>query len=491
MKLHRTAPLLVAALLCGATQDSPDHPGKLSYPALRFDVPDPAAMRMTGANGLTIYAIEDSSLPLVNVDVLIRAGSFWEPKDRAGLASVCGTLMRIGGTASRAPQDLDEQLETIAAELSVSIGETQGQASLSVLSKDLDTGLELLFDVLRNPAFRQEKLDLLKEQVLQGLKARNDRTNAIENRELNLHLYGEHPINRHATKASVESMTREDLIAFHREFFAPASFIVAVTGDFKKAGIAAKLAKFTAGWSSPGTQAPSVPPLAGKAEPSVLCFHKEGKNINQGRVSIAHRGIDIHDPDLHALRIMSYILGQGSFSSRLTQRVRTAEGLVYDVDGSMAPGIRYPGLFRMSFQSKSESCLFAAKLCIEELEKMRTAEVSPKELQDAIAFYVDGFPRFFFETKQRTAFSFANAEMNGYPGGYFQTYREKLAKVTAADVMRVARDRCRPEQLSFIFVGNMEAIAAGDGKHPIKLGDFGPVKHLPLPDPFTLERPKQ
>jgi zinc protease len=479
--------MLATSVLLAACGAGPRKPEELKYPELRYEVPDPASMRRQLGNGAALYALEDRSLPLVEIQVLVRGGSFAVPKGKEGLAGLCGTLMRIGGTASRAPAALDEQLDLLAAELSVSIGESTGAAGLSVLSKDLDQGLELLFDVLRRPAFNAEKLDLLKAQVMRQLRSRNDHPASVERREANLLLYGDYPANAHPTKASVESITREDCAAFHASMFRPANFVIAAAGDFSAGELEAKIAKLTEGWE--GAAAPvAVPPVTHEAKAGVYCLNKK---VNQGRVTIAHLGIGVDCPDVQALRVMSYILGAGGFSSRLMQRVRTEEGLAYDVDARFFPGVPYRGTFSMAFQSKNESCAYALKLCLEELERIRTQEPDAKEVEAAVNFYRDGFPGLYFATKFATVQRFATAEINNFPKDYWTGFLAKLSAVTPADVKRVAQEYCRPEKLVIVVVGDLDAIKAGDGKHPAKLSDFGPVTELALPDPMTLQRPGQ
>jgi zinc protease len=234
----------------------------------------------------------------------------------------------------------------------------------------------------------------------------------------------------------------------------------------------------------------AVPPVRHEAPPGVYCFHKEGANVNQGRVTIGHRGVDVHNPDVQAIRVMSYILGAGGFSSRLMQKVRTEEGLAYDVGTDFRPGLVYPYPFKITFQSKSESCAYAAKLCLEEVARLRKDGVTEKELRDAIRFYLDAFPGLFFSTRLKTAVTFAQAELLGLPKDYYFTYREKIARLTTADVKRVAEQYLKPEKFAWVVVGDVPAIKKGDGKHPVTLSDFGPVTDVPLADPYTLERPK-
>jgi len=358
----------ILLLLAGFAQEIPDHPDKIQYPPLRFEVPDPEKMRTSLPNGTVVYALEDQALPLITLQIYIRAGSFWEPKGKEGLAELCGTVLRTGGTKKRMPQQLEEELDFLAAELSVTIGETMGSASISILSKDVDQGLEILFDVLFSPEFRQEKIDLAKAQMMDKLKARNDSPGSIEGREASLLLYGEDfPLNHLPTKASVEGITRKDLQNFHQTHFVPGELIVAAAGNFKREELIAKLKKLLPASPPPRADRPKVPALRFTPSPGAYGFSKE---VPQGRVTLAHHGIDLRHPDVHAIRIMNYILGGGGFSSRLMQRVRTDEGLAYDVRSDAQPGIAYLGTFRVQFQSKNESCAYAIQLCLEEIKKI-------------------------------------------------------------------------------------------------------------------------
>jgi zinc protease len=474
--------------------DLPEHPDKLKYPPLKFEVPDAAKLRMTLSTGTPAYLLEDASLPIVDLKIYIRGGSFGEPKGKEGRADLTADLLRTGGTATRDPNVVDEEIDFLAANVAVGVEDVSGSASLSILSKDLDKGLAILMDLLRNPAFRQDKLDTLKAQTIDTLKSRNDRTASIEAREVNLLFYGpEYPINRSATKASIESITRDDLKAFHAGWVHPSRFLVAAAGAFKKEELAAKLEAAFKAWpaaAEPASGPVTAPKVAHEAKPAIYCFNKEGKNITQGRVTIGHLGVDVRHPDVQAIRVMSYILGAGGFSSRLMQRVRTQEGLAYDVRSDLRPGLVYPFPFKLVFQSKSESCAYAAKLCLEEVERIRKEGVTPEELKAAQQFYLDAFPGLFFSTKMQVAGTYAQAELLGFPKDYYATYREKIARLTPDDLRRAAQEHLHPEKFAWIVVGNIAAIQAGDGTHPVKLADLGTIVSVPLADPFTLERMK-
>lgn len=489
MRSLLSALTLLCALPAGA-QEIPDHPDKLRYPPLHFDVPDAAAMRTTLSTGTPAYLVEDAALPIVELRIFIRGGSFAQVKGKEGVAELAADLMRTGGTTTRDPDTVDEEIDFLAANVSVAVEDLNGSASLSILSKDLDKGLAILMDLLRNPAFRQDKLDTARAQMLDSIKSRNDRTASIEAREVNLLFYGpEYPINRLPTKASVESITRGDLAAFHKSWVHPSRFIIAAAGAFKKEALAAKLEAAFKEWGpAPEAAVPPAPKVTHEAKPGIYCFNKDGKNINQGRVTMGHLGVDLHHPDVQALRVMSYILGAGGFSSRLMQRVRSQEGLAYDVRSDLRPGLVYPLPFKILFQSKSESCAYAASICLEEIAKIRKEGVTAEELQSAKQFYLDAFPGLFFSTRLQTVSTFATAELLDFPKDYYTSYREKISGLTTGDLRRVAQEHLHPDKFAWVVVGNIPAIQAGDGSHPVKLADLGTVVSVPLSDPYTLER---
>ncbi|MHC4608454.1 MAG: M16 family metallopeptidase, partial [Planctomycetota bacterium] len=181
----RTPLILLAVLLIAvpgaarAGQDIPPHPDKLAYEKLDFKVPDAQKMRVELSTGTVVYVVEDNTLPIVEIEIVIRGGSYVDPAEKEGTAALTGSLMRVGGTASRSPEQVDEELEFLAARTSISFHSLFGNATLSILRKNLDKGLEVFFDVLRNPRFDENKLRILKAQTFEQLKARNDSTASI------------------------------------------------------------------------------------------------------------------------------------------------------------------------------------------------------------------------------------------------------------------------------------------------------------------------
>jgi len=365
-QFHRT--LLALSLLVSplTAAEIPDRPEKLSFPPLTFEPPVAAKYRVALMAGPVAYVVPDRELPLVNISISVRTGDYAVPAGKEGLADLTGYLLARGGTKSQKAEDLEERLAFLAAHLNASVSDTQGGVSLNLLSKDLDEGFAILREALTAPRFQDNKLALRKQQILQSMKQRNDDSANIEQRERRFLAYGEKFwVNQHATAASVESITRADLEAFHQKWFHPANFVVAVSGDFERDAMVARLEKLFAEWPFKGEKAPPIPTDKQMAAPGIYLVDKD---VNQGRVAIMLPGIRRDNPDFYALQVMNDILGGGGFTSRIMNRVRSDEGLAYSAGSAMPPGVYFPQYFIAAFQSKSRTVAYATSIVLDEMK---------------------------------------------------------------------------------------------------------------------------
>ncbi|HEX8353908.1 MAG TPA: pitrilysin family protein [Pyrinomonadaceae bacterium] len=469
----------------------PTHPRELKYTTLSYTPPKRDRYRHVLSNGVVVYAVEDHDLPLVNISTLVRTGSYLDPAGKEGLAALVGGQMRAGGAGKMTAEQFDEAADFLAAQISSSVGSTQGSANVNLLAKDVDKGLALYLDMLRTPAFQEDRLKLAKNQLLQQMERRNDNTAGIEAREWGRLLHGsEHFSTKETTKASVESITRQDLVDFHQKYFHPGGFIIAASGDFDTKELLAKLEAAFKGWPASRTAVPDVPKPSQAPVAGIYTIHKP--DVNQGRVSIGHTGTTRDTPDAYALEVMNDILGGGGFTSRIMSRVRSDEGLAYSAGSSYGLGVYYPGTFRASFQSKSATTSQAIRIVLDEINRIRTSKVSAEELETSKNASIETFPRI-FATAAQIAGTFAQDEYTKRPTDYWDTYRQRVAAVTADDVQRVAQKYLDPSKLVVLVVGNIDDITKGNPEHPeyslTKLAATGQIRAIPLPDPLTMVYP--
>jgi zinc protease len=491
------APLLVA--VAAAAQPLVTHPRELTYGPLAFEVPRADQHRHVLPSGVTVYVVEDHDLPLVDVTVHARLGSYLEPADKTGLAGLTGSLMRLGGAGEWTAEQLDERADLLAADLGSSIGETSGSAGVNCLSNVVPECLDLLFAMLQRPRFQQDRLDVTIGNMLEEMEQRNDDAGDILAREWQWALYGQdHFSTRLPTAASLQAIGRDDLVAFHRRWWQPQNVVVAVAGDIETATVLAQLEQRFAAWPSsiaepgdaPAERAPWPPP-APTFTPVPGLYHVE-KDIPQGKVAIGHlsRQWDAQwsDPAAYAAMVMNDILGGGGFTSRITQRIRSDEGLAYSAGSGFAIGTFWPGTFRIGFESKNETVAYASKIALEEVRRLQQEPPTDQELRISKASFVETFPRR-FESADAVANLFASDDLLGRPHDYWLQYRDRISAVSAADVAAAARAELHPDRLVAVMVGPWEALAAGDPQGRAKLDalGLGEVTHLPLRDPLTLE----
>jgi predicted Zn-dependent peptidase len=486
MKKILTAILTIAFVFVSLGLGQATRPSELKYPALKYDPPDPKAFRTEFANGLRAYVQEDRSLPLFNITALINFGNLCVPKDKTGLAGVMNDTLIKGGTKTREGSAIEERIDFLGGTLNFMSGERTSQLALSVLSKDLDEGLAIFFDVLMNPGFREDAVNLAKARLIEQLRQANDQPSMVLNREYERLLYGDQPLTWEPTKTTYEGIMAADLKAFHAEYFFPKNIILSVSGDFAKADLKARINKIVGAWKNRSLRFPALVKTFPEVDPGVYFIQKP---INQGYISLGHLGLEDTNPDYFAVQIMNFILGGGSFSSRITTMVRSNEGLSYNQGSRFTYRWGFPGTFAGYVQTKSATAGYAISLILKEFDRIRKAPASDAEMETAVNYYLESFADN-FQTPQVTMGTFANLEMTGKRMDYYRTYRDKIRAVTKARVQEVANKYIHPDKLAILIVGDWEPCNQGSDKFPGPLDKLGKIHRINLRDPMTGEEAK-
>jgi predicted Zn-dependent peptidase len=478
--------LVAAPVVADASKALVDHPEKLTYGKLDYRPPKPADYRHRLKSGATAYVAENHEVPTFQLTIHVGTGTLYEDPAKPGVADMTAHLMRNGGVEGMTPAEFDEALALLAGEVSVNIGTSKGTVQLFCLAKDADAALDLLKKMLRTPAFEQAALDRYRTDVLSELEQRNASTRAIEAREWQFLMFGDHPSSTRfrRTKASVESITREDLAAFHEKFFFPGNFTLAVAGDLETEELVAKLNNLLADWPDRELSLPAVPDKIPDVKPGVYVIAKE--DVNQSRIRIGHMGVKRDNPDQYALLVMNDILGGGGFTSRIVRRVRSDEGLAYSAGSTFVRPVLYPGTFEAFFQTKHATAAFGTRLIVDEIKRIRSEKCDAEAVENAKASFIGNLVNP-FSSRNNIVNTFADDDYTGRQDDYWQKYTKNMNAVTPETVLAAAKKYLHPAKLVYLVVGDPEAVEAGSDKHPERYSDFGPVTILPLRDPMTLE----
>lgn len=469
MMLKRAA-AMAALLLCVASaafaaHEAPQRPEGLAYPPLTFHLPK--TVRVQLKNGMVLHLLEDHELPLVNIQAMVRIGSAWEPADKAGLASLTGSLWRSGGVEGLSPGALDEKLEFMAAALDTGISAENGSVGLNVMTHNLDEGLRLFAAVIRNPAFDEKRFDTLKAQMIENIAREEDDPETLVDREFHRLLFAGHPFGSVPDKASVGRITRADCVEFYRRHIGPESFIVAINGDFNADDMARRFEALFEGFPPAQAAVGPLPELPADITPGVYLLDKQ---LPQTGIRMGHFGVSRKNPDFDAVRVMNYVVGGGGFASRMMKEIRTVRGLAYSVFSYLGMSDGTKGAYMVGGETKAASTHEFVDTARVIMRDVATAGVTEAELEMAKAALINSFV-FAFDKKADVAQRYAWMEYYGMPADYLEGLRGRIQKVSMADVKRVARQYLQPDRMVIVAVGDKKIIGE-------QLEKTGPVQTL-------------
>ncbi|PAX51990.1 M16 family metallopeptidase [Brunnivagina elsteri] len=446
--------LTVNLSFAATTATEAKHYTELQMPPLP-DVKLPKYDRMTLKNGMVVYLMEDHELPLVNGRAVIRTGDRLEPGDKIGLAELVGTVMRTGGTLKRTPDQLNQMLEQRAASVETSISESMGTGSFQTLSEDLDRVFGLYAEVLREPAFAADKLDLAKKQEGGSIARRNDDPNDIAQREFKKVIYGgTSPYARTTEYSTLAKITRDDLVKFYQQYFHPNNLILGIVGDFDSQKMKSLIQAKFGDWKPSTTPIKPQLPKVVQANTNGVYFVNQPQ-LTQSNILIGHLGGQYDSPDYAALDVLNGVLN--GFGGRLFNEVRSRQGLAYSVYGYWSPKYDYPGMFIAGGQTRSQTTVQFIKAIQTEIKKLQAEPVTGRELALAKDSTLNSFV-FNFEDPSQVLSRLMRYEYYGYPADFLFTYRKQLEATTAADVQKVAQKYLKPDSFITLVVGNQKAI---------------------------------
>jgi predicted Zn-dependent peptidase len=440
----------------------------VSREVLRVKLPKPVEAKLK--NGLTVLIIEDRRAPFVSVQLYIGgAGALFEPAAMAGLANTTAQMLREG-TKSRKSIEIAEAIDRLGATLGAgsSFGSSEVILSASGLSDNFDAWFEIALDVLLNPSFPSQELEKLKQRQRLQLRQQRSAANFLVSERFNRAVYRDHPAAVVApTPESVDALTREALIKWHRERYMPQDAILGIAGNVRPAELIAKLEKWLAVWKGSGVKQAWPPiPVAANAR-RVFLVHRP--DSVQTAVALGNIAIDRRNPDYFPMVVMNHVIGAGA-SGRLFLNLREEKGYSYGVYSDFS-ALRYPGAWRAGGNMRTEVTEPALVEFFKEIQRIRDEKVPAAELEASKRAIAASFALSLEHPSSALNFAITSNRYD-LPPGYWDAYPAKIMAVSADEVQRVARKYLNPDSMQLVAVGDASKIKPALEKYgPLEVYD--------------------
>ena len=409
-------------------------------------------IEVTSEGGITAWLVEEPSIPVLAISIEVEGGSLLDPEGLEGVTRMMMGLLEEGSG------DLDtigfaQAREDISAGIRFRSNRQSVNISLNMLSENRDETLALATLAMTNPSFDEAAIARVRAQMLSSAEAREQDPNQIASRVLRRAIYGDHPLRREesGTVESINTITRDDLVAAHTAALVRDRISVGVVGDITAEELGPLLDQLFENMPQSGPDLPGDADLDSTGETIVIDFPSP-----QSVALFSHEGVDRGDPDFFAALVMNHILGGGGFSSRLTDEIREKRGLTYGIGSYLASGQR-ASLLTGSVNSANDTIAQALELVQTEWTKMAESGVTQAEL-DAAKKYLTGSYPLQFDGNRRIAGILVGLQAEGLPIDYHLTRNAKVDAVTLEDVARAAERFLKPDQLRFIVVGQPEGL---------------------------------
>ncbi|MBN1982165.1 MAG: insulinase family protein [Chitinivibrionales bacterium] len=430
----------------------PSHPSLIHYDSLSWETPTGSPYRTQLKNGLRVYIGPDHSLPLISMTAYIRTGSLNDPPQKTGLAALVSHLMRTAGTQKIPASQIDNIIEQFALSINFSMGESQLMIQAKFLSQFADTALAILEQVLFHPAFEQSRIDQEKSIIIQNIEHRFDNPEPILAAAYAKTLYPDEANSALSTKKSISAITRKDCISFHNQVFAIPNIILAVAGDLDKEAFMKKLEKMFASIAQSSTPV-TFPSIAAKPSSKIktTIVHK---NISQAYVRIGLPLFRRPNIDYYPLSLFNLILGGDGFTSRLSTKIRSDEGLTYSIASAAESNYTYQGTFFIQFFTNYPSVNKALQIILAEVTAALTsAPATPEEILNAKKNLIDELPSM-FRNKNDIVSTYAWNEYYNRSDEHFKLYPDSIRAVTSQAIIETSRKYIKPNDFIFVVVGD-------------------------------------
>jgi len=453
--------LLMAGISILATS-----PRDLKFDPLQFKPPEPE--RFVTDNGIVVYFLEDHQLPVVTASAYFKGGEAYDSPGKAGLADLTANLLRSGGAGERTPVQVDEDLDFVDAGVTTSASNETILVNMNTLKKDVDMVFEIMSDIIIRPRFDSAKMELEISNLKNGIIRQNDDPGTVTRRIYYETVYKAHPYGQNPTLSTVGTISRNDIMAQHDEYYTPDNCYMAIAGDMTIDEVKELIEKYFSDWKKGNDDIVSPSMAVMNYTPGVYYAKRD---MNQAHIRFGQMGLDSKNPDRYAMDVMNFALGGGGFSSRMTNMVRTTSGLAYSV-GTYAYNRPFGGTFFAYCQTRAEAAGKALRMMLDIIKDVKENGITEDELKLAKESIINGYV-FGYDTPSKIVNDRAYKDLLGFPPDQLERDLKAYQAVTLADCNRVAQKYLEPDKMVIIITGNRELF-----DEPLE--DFGPVTRVSL-----------
>jgi len=415
----------------------------------------PAFTRKRLASGVVVLVAPVRRLPVCTLSVVVDAGAELDPPGLEGCAVLTARAMEEG-TRQHQGLEFTERLERIGAALSATADWDSASFSMSVMAERLPAALDLLAGVIREPAFPSNEIERLREERLSEIAQIRSEPRGLASETFSRVVYNadsRYAVPVGGSETTVRALAREDLVRHHGSFFTPARTVVIVAGDVVPQEVEGLVESAFTGWSV--ATAPAEPRRGSTGARDGRVFVLDREDAPQSELRVGHPGVPRATPDYFPLILLNAILG-GLFSSRINLNLREEHAYTYGAHSAF-DWRRGAGPFTVRTAVESGVTAAAVTEILKEIERLREEPVTDAELSLARDYLSGVFP-IRFETSLAIAAALAQMVTYDLSPDYYDTYRDRISEVTAADILRVAGDHLQPSRLSVVVVGDASQV---------------------------------
>ena len=413
----------------------------------------PAAREIVLPNGLTIVVVEDGRLPLVSYRLAFRVGGAFDPPGIPGLTDLLAGLLPEG-TVSKSSREIAEEVARIGASLSAGASSDYTIVGASALSQFNDHILALMAEIVLQPSFPENEVELAKQNTKESLRQQRAQPTFLASEMVSRMMFGEHPYAIVApTIESIDRVSRDEFVRFHEAKFVPNSAVFIVVGDVKYDQIVQRLESLFSTWESGAELVTNFPAPPVRKQNTAYVVDRRGSA--QSNIVVANSGIVRTSPDYFPMLLLHTVLGANA-SSRLFMNLREEKGYTYGAYTNL-DARRTAGTFRATAEVRTPVTGDSLKEFFYELNRIRTELVSDKEISDAKSYLTGVFP-IRLETQEGLTDQLVQIKMLNLPDNYLEFYRDRVQAVTVDEIQRVATKYIKPDEAAVIVVGDGAAV---------------------------------